>query len=124
MRATIDLDDPTPAEVGEAWLRLTQFGDGHVFGRVSSSGEGVHLKVHGCDPAESWVARIECGDDLKRIEFDADTRLKPKQIMFSSKPANGEAGEWTRDIDEVMTAYRAECDDAILYPPTPTLRRS
>jgi hypothetical protein len=123
MRATVDLDDPTLADVAEAWIRLTQYGEGIVFGRVSTSGQGVHLKVHGCDPGESVAARVECGDDLRRMEFDAKTRLKPTQIMFSSKPASDGAGEWSRDISEVMAAYRERCPDEVLFPEIPTMRR-
>lgn len=109
MRATIDLDDPTPADVIESWLKLSQYGEGRVYGRISSSGEGVHLKVHNCSPRESLAARLECGDDLRRLEFDTTTDLKPKQILFSSKPASDGAGEWTTDLTAVIDAYRERC---------------
>lgn len=124
MRATVDLDDPTPADVAAAWATLSTYGDGDVFGRVSTSGQGVHLKVHQCDPAESLAARLEAGDDLRRLDLDLGTELKPKQIMFSSKPATDGAGEWTRDMAAVVSAYRDRCPDEILYPATPTIRRS
>lgn len=125
MRATIDLDDPTPADVIESWTILTQYGEGRVYGRVSSSGQGVHLKVHQCDPRESLAARVEAGDDLRRLELDLGTDLKPKQIMFSDKPASDGAGEWTRDLSAVIENYRDRCPEEILTPPVgPSLRRS
>lgn len=113
MRATIDLDDPTEAEVIAAWERLDRHNDRPVHGRVSSSGTGVHLKIHGCD--EQAVARLrrECGDDRKRIGFDQQTAIKPKQILFSEKPAKDGAGEWTTDRVELLAEYRARCPYAI-----------
>jgi hypothetical protein len=109
VRATVDLDDPTDMDILKAWNRLADHGDGEVYGRVSSSGEGVHLKVHGCD--EDTVERLRrlCGDDVKRRDFDAKTRLKPKQILFSSKPGQDGAGEWTTDMDRVVSEYRRRC---------------
>lgn len=116
MRATVDLDDPTELAVLKAWNRLERYGDGQVYGRVSSSGTGVHLKVHGCD--EDTVERLRrlCGDDQKRRDFDANTELKPKQILFSSKPGQEGAGEWTRDIDRVLSEYRRRCPVTTRYP--------
>lgn len=109
MRATIDLDDPTEAEVIAAWNRLDQHNDRPVHGRVSSSGTGVHLKIHGCDEQDVPRLRRECGDDRKRIGFDNQTTLKPKQILFSEKPAADGAGEWTTDREEVLAEYRDRC---------------
>jgi len=116
MRATLDLDDPTELAVIKAWNGLEQHGDGQVFGRVSSSGSGVHLKVHGCDPDIVPELRRRYGDDAKRRDFDADTDLKPKQIMFSSKPDSEGAGEWTQDIDRVLSEYRRRCPVTTRYP--------
>lgn len=116
MRATVDLDDPTELAVIKAWNRLERYGDGQVFGRVSSSGSGVHLKVHGADPDNVDEARRLCGDDAKRRDFDANTTLKPKQIMFSSKPDSEGAGEWTEDIDRVLSEYRRRCPVTTRYP--------
>ena len=123
MRATVDLDDPTDMDILKAWNRLADHGDGEVYGRVSSSGEGVHLKVHGCD--EDTVERLRrvCGDDVKRRDFDAGTDLKPKQILFSSKPAGGEAGEWTTDREAVLAAYRRRAPAAVRYPEHPAAGR-
>lgn len=116
MRATIDLDDPSELAVIKAWNRLADHGDGQVYGRVSSSGSGVHLKVHGCEPDTVEELRLLCGDDQKRRDFDADTALKPKQILFSSKPGQEGAGEWTRDMDRVLSEYRRRCPVETRYP--------
>jgi len=119
MRATIDLDDPTDMEVLKAWNRMEAFGDGRVFGRVSSSGSGVHLKVHGCSEDDVEHLRRLCGDDAKRRAFDRATTLKPKQILFSSKPT-GVAGEWTEDVDAVMAEYRRRAPVEVRYPTAPS----
>jgi hypothetical protein len=121
MRATIDLDDPTDMQIIKSWNELESHGDGTVYGRVSSSGTGVHLKVHGCDPETVKRLRQICGDDERRRHIDGETELKPKQILFSSKP-NGEAGEWTTDIDRVLAEYRRRCPRGIRYPDAPVRR--
>jgi hypothetical protein len=115
MRATIDLDDPADLDIIKAWNRLADHGDGEVYGRVSSSGTGVHLKVHGCD--EETVERLRrlCGDDVKRRDFDRRTERKPKQILFSSKPGQEGAGEWSTDIDRVVSEYRRRCPFSVRY---------
>jgi len=115
MRATIDLDDPTLLDILKAWNRLSRHGDEEVYGRVSSSGKGVHLKVHGCD--EETVERLRrlCGDDAKRRRFDRETDLKPNQILFSSKPT-GKAGTWTTDRKHVMAEYRRRCPPEVRLP--------
>lgn len=116
MRATIDLDDPSELDVITAWERLAEHGDGRVYGRVSSSGSGVHLKVHGCDePTVAYLRRV-CGDDTKRIAFDAGSLIKPKQILFSSKPTGDGAGEWSTDREHVLAAYRRRSDVSTRYP--------
>lgn len=119
MRATIDLDDPTDMDVLKAWHRLADHGDGEVYGRVSSSGSGVHLKVHGCDEETVEYLRRVCGDDPKRIAFDEGTALKPKQILFSSKPDEEGAGDWTTDMERVLAEYRRRCPATTRYPDAP-----
>lgn len=121
MRATVDLDDPSEFDVLRVWNRLGRYGDGHVFGRVSSSGEGVHLKVHGCDADLVPQIRRECCDDAVRRQFDSETALKPKQILFASKPT-GEAGEWTDDVEDVLADYRRRAPVSTRYPDAPAFR--
>jgi len=103
-RATVDLDTPAVQEVRDAWETLARHGDGVVWGRVSSSGKGVHLKVHGCDDDTAHRLRVACGDDLKRQSFDAGTILKPKQILFGVKRGK-HATEWTPDYNELIKTY-------------------
>lgn len=116
MRTTIDLDDPSEMEVLQAWQRLHEVGDGIVYGRVSSSGKGVHLKVHGCEPEEVSDMRALVGDDPKRRQFDRDSDLKPPQILFSSKPTGEGASEWTTDKDKVLAEYRRRAPAEIRNP--------
>ena len=114
MRATIDLDNPAVSDVIEAWDTLTDHGDGLVKGRTSSSGTGVHLKVHGCSEPEAAALRLVCGDDAKRRRFDRESSLKPKQILFSSKGDGREAGEWSNDPREVIEEYERRAPPAYL----------
>lgn len=116
MRATVDLDDPTEMEILRAWNHLQGHGEGVVHGRVSSSGSGVHLKVHGCDAETVKRLRQIAGDDQKRRDFDASTRLKPKQILFSEKPTGEGAGEWTTDRDHLIAEYRRRAPPSVRYP--------
>lgn len=123
MRATVDLDDPSEFEVLKAWNRLAGYGDGDVHGRVSSSGRGVHLKVHSVDPEQVDLVRAVCGDDTRRRAFDAGSTLKPKQILFSSKPSGATAGEWTTDREALLAAYRRRAPATVRYPEHPTAGR-
>jgi len=124
MRVTIDLDDPAEIEILKSWNRLTNYGDGRVYGRISSSGEGIHLKVHGEDPENVELARMIAGDDPKRLRFDRDSRLKPKQILFSSKPNGDTAGEWTTDKERLIGRYRRQAPASVRYPDHPAARKS
>ena len=105
MRATLDLDHPAVGDVLEAWETLSEHGDGRVYGRVSSSGTGVHLKVHGCDPDTAQALRYVLGDDADRRRFDRESDLKPRQILFSSKGPDREAGEWHREPEPVIEEF-------------------
>lgn len=114
MRATVDLDNPAVSDVIEAWDLLAEHGDGIVHGRVSSSGSGVHLKVHGCDPDTAEALRYAARDDSKRIGFDRKSHLKPKQILFSSKGGR-EAGEWSTDGAEVIEEFERRAPEWYQY---------
>lgn len=115
MRATIDLDDPSTLDVIRAWNRLADHGDGVVHGRISSSGSGVHLKVHGCDEQTVEHLRLVCGDDPKRRRFDRESNLKPQQILFASKPT-GSAGDWSTDREQVLAEYKQRAPAETRYP--------
>jgi len=102
---SVDLDTPAVADILESWDLLSQYGDGIVWGRVSSSGKGVHLEVHGVDSDVADRLRVAAGDDRKRMWYDAVTDLKPKQILFDRK--NGrQAQEWTTSHQDVIDRYR------------------
>lgn len=103
MRATIDLDQPTETRLTIMWYRLSHHGQPE--GRVSKSGMGIHLKVHGQEPDEVEMIRRLCGDDRRRIAIDNRARLKPKQILFSRRGGDY-AGEWTKSLDRLIGQYR------------------
>lgn len=105
-RITLDLDDPTVFEVVRSWHRLDSFGRTEVEGRVSSSGNGVHLKVHGSRRPTDKIDTIRrtLGDDGKRVDIDRDpSEQSPRQVLFGSKPSAGQsAGEWTDDLRQLL----------------------
>jgi len=105
MRATVDLDNPSIEQVKESWEILANHGDGRVYGRLSSSDTGIHLKVHGCDPTKVRSIRIAAADDPKRLSYDSKTVAKPKQILFSDKRGKS-AGKWCDSLEEVLAEYR------------------
>jgi len=112
MRATIDLDTPAVPEIIQAWDLLTQHGDGIVWGRVSSSGKGVHLEVHNAKPEKVDAIRTAAGDDRKRMWYDGTTLLKPKQILFDRK-GDKQAQRWTTNHQDVIDRYRETAPRAL-----------
>jgi len=127
MRITVDLDEPTKLEIRQSWNRLRNYGDGDVFGRVSSSGMGCHLKVHGFDGdlEDTVLPRLWCGDDTRRAYYDMDWNLKPKQIMFGSKPAdNNHAGDWRESLDHLLADYHLRAPARIKDGPAPKRYRN
>jgi len=105
MRVTIDLDTPAVSDIVDSWDLLSQHGDGIVWGRVSSSGKGVHLEVHGVSKDTAPMLRSAAGDDKKRMWYDTVTHIKPKQILFDEK--NGrKAQQWTTSYEDVIKTYR------------------
>jgi hypothetical protein len=113
MRVTIDLDTPAVTDIIESWDLLTRYGDRIVWGRVSSSGLGVHLEVHGVDESIGHQLRVAAGDDRKRIWYDALTSLKPKQILFDRKKGR-EAQRWTTSYQDVIDRYRQTAPAALV----------
>jgi hypothetical protein len=116
MRVTVDLDEPRLYEIRRAWSILDRAGKGPLKGRVSSSGTGVHVKVHRFDGDERDTHEIRrlAGDDPKRLEFDGKLSKKPKQILFGSKPTAGDhAGEWRDSLDHLLCDYRLRCPRSV-----------
>lgn len=129
MRVTLDLDDPTVFDITQAWHRLNSIG-GKLHGRVSASGDGVHLEVrHANIPREKSVMyRRIYRDDNLRIAMDHELRDRrmnmPTQVVFEWKKAKGKgpefskygnrrrerhimyAGPWREDLDHLIADYR------------------
>lgn len=102
---TVDLDRPTVFQVVRSWHTLESFG-GTVRGRVSSSGEGVHLRADGC--RTRGIAERErriAGDDAKRIDLDIERDYRPSQVLFDSKGGK-KAGSWVDDMESLLTEYQ------------------
>lgn len=106
MRITVDLDGPTKADIWKAWYVLSFYGNPE--GRISSSGSGVHVKVHGFrgDLEDTIPIRIIAGDDRKRIWFDLYYKGKPRQIMFTEKKGRY-SSEWVSDLGLLMYMYES-----------------
>jgi len=107
MRITVDMDFPTEVEVLRAYNYLKTLGTPKA--RISSSGKGIHLKVHGYEPDSDKVERIRrlLGDDNKRVDIDRERKHKPKQVMFSSKHGD-EATGWNTDVLAVVDEYKTQ----------------
>jgi hypothetical protein len=105
-RVTLDLDDPHPVEVQRAWYRLRDAGVERVQGRVSSSGDGVHLRAFGYDGGREACDRLrrDAGDHGVRVEYDNVYGRKPRQILFDSKGDN-DAGPWVDTLPSIIDAY-------------------
>jgi hypothetical protein len=108
MRLTIDLDKPLKLEIVTAWKSLEKYGQPE--GRVSSSGTGVHLKVHGVDMThdETIPIRLAMGDDKFRAKHDTESKAKPRQMTFTRKGGNV-AGEWQNSLERVLQQYDRRC---------------
>lgn len=119
MRVTVDLDEPRLYEIRDAWRVLSEASDRfEPEGRVSSSGTGVHLKVHGFEGSQQDTHPIRrlAGDDPKRLEFDHKLSQKPKQILFGQKPKKGAtAGEWRDSLEHLQADYRLRCPAEVRF---------
>lgn len=106
---TIDLDRPARVRILQAWYNLSRIGPATIQGRISSSGEGVHIAARLHEPItyEAMMEiRRELGDDPRRIYFDeVRPEAKPSQILFDIKRGRA-AGEWTTDIEHLQRMYR------------------
>ena len=106
---TIDLDRPSRLQITAVWYNLRYSRPMSLEGRLSSSGEGVHIRATYHKPLtdrQSLNVRRALGDDHQRIHYD-ETRpeAKPSQILFDTK--NGKtAGQWTGDLEHLQRMYR------------------
>lgn len=101
-RVTADIDDATPFGIVRAWRVFASEGVREIRGRVSSGGEGVHIRgVVDADAAAVEEIRYAAGDDARRTYMDRTHVLKPTNITFTRKPG-GEASPWRADVWRVV----------------------
>jgi len=105
MYITVDLDEPTHDKIVKAWGRVALFGP--VVGRVSKSGNGVHIKSKQTVPQDvppAPLARWWCLDDEKRIEEDKKNTVDSNQVLWDD--TNGlQAGEWQDSLSDLLGDY-------------------
>ena len=102
---TVDLDNPSTFEIVKSWHFLENFG--HVWGRVSSGGRGIHLKVlhDNMEKHNRLDVRLMAGDDSNRIRLDQIFNDKPDQILFTERDG-GKAGPWLDHMGSVIEQYQ------------------
>lgn len=100
-RVTIDIDDRDPLAMARAYYGLRAAGAHDVETRVSSSGDGFHVKAwfdaDEIDTDDERRLRFQYGDDVRRVDLDDGHVLKPRQILFTDKPGTDGAGAWHAD---------------------------
>jgi hypothetical protein len=106
-RVTVDLDDAGPFEVVRAWSVLERAGAVEIAARVSSGGEGFHVRAFLPDAtaADEERVRREAGDHPRRTDMDRRHALKPRNITFSAK-GGLEAGPWRDDPHDAAADLR------------------
>lgn len=105
MYVTVDLDEPTHDKIVTAWGRLALFGP--VVGRISKSGNGVHLKSKRVVPQDvppAPLARWWCLDDEKRIKEDMKNTVDANQVLWDNTDG-AKAGEWKKSPKELLAEY-------------------
>lgn len=106
---TVDLDKPTRLDIVSAWYNVKSIDpDGNVQGRISSSGEGVHIRSRPVAPFPVPINETErrvCGDDPKRVDIDKENTIESNQVLWDTKYGK-EAGEWTTDVNHLVKEYQ------------------
>jgi len=108
MYVTVDLDEPTHDKIAKAWARVSCFGD--PVGRISKSGNGVHIKSQRTVPQDvppMPLARWWALDDEKRIAEDMKNTVDSNQVLWDETDGQ-EAGEWVDDIKVLLADYMVE----------------
>lgn len=99
-RITVDLDNARPFDVVRTWYYLDRAGCYDLEARVSSSGEGFHVRgwIEAADADEDTIERLRlgAGDHPRRVRMDREHTIKPAQVLFSRK-GDGEASPWFAD---------------------------
>lgn len=107
-QTTVDLDNPTGCMVLQVWYSLSNLGT--VTGRISASGNGVHLRcIHPFQIsfADSILIRQQHSDDVQRLWFDMQApESKPRMILFDVKRGNI-VDDWMDDPNRLTERYGA-----------------
>lgn len=105
MYVTVDLDEPTHDKIAKAWARVSCFGE--PVGRISKSGNGVHIKSKRTVPQDvppTPLARWWALDDEKRIKEDMKNTVDANQVLWDE--TNGrQAGEWVDSLSGLLAEY-------------------
>lgn len=104
MRLTIDLDNPSNLDIQRCYYNIKYITKKEPEIRLSASGRGVHIKVHGLvvKDDELIILRETFNDDPVRIKYDQERVAKPKQVLWTVKNKK-RAGEWDTDIDSIIS---------------------
>jgi hypothetical protein len=108
MYVTVDLDEPTHDKIAKAWARVSCFGP--VVGRISKSGNGVHIKSKRTVPQDvppTPLVRWWCLDDEKRIAEDMKNTVDANQVLWDETDGR-KAGEWMDSLSELLAEYMIE----------------
>lgn len=100
-KVTVDLDDADPFDAVRAWSELERAGCVDIEARVSSGGEGFHVRgfvdADLLDAADVEALRYRAGDHPRRTYMDRTHVLKPTNVVFTRK-GDREAGPWRSDV--------------------------
>ena len=108
MYVTVDLDNPTHDKIALAWERMSNFGP--VYGRLSKSGTGVHIKSQKTVPQDVPVRpliRWYCLDDEKRIRKDKRNTIDVNQVLWDTTDGQ-KAGSWIESLAELLAEYQID----------------
>lgn len=112
-RVTVDLDEAEPLDATRAFFGLRRAGAHEVEVRVSSSGEGFHVRAwfdaDDVTALDVETLRLSAGDHPRRTFMDRDHQLKPQQVLFTRK-GDGDAGPWHTDPFDAADELRARSD--------------
>lgn len=99
---TVDLDDCTELDVMKAWKELERSGVVDMKGRISSGGNGVHLRGYAnVSEQRMYEIRACARGDSKRIYWDSQHVYRPAQVMFTEKFGR-EASEWVYGLAHLL----------------------
>lgn len=78
-------------------------------GRVSSSGNGIHISAWiRADEETARMYRGMLGDDTQRHHYDYLRDRQAKNVLFDQKQDGSVAGPWRTNVDTLLGDYRAK----------------